>query len=122
MYGIPEERHPTTADVGKFIPNAELLEWHASLVKKNIFPKDDNPFGPYKTQHAEGIKMIAYFRGDVVPKKPQRCEIKGSKWRSSFTGKKPLYVVSNDDGKLTQIPWMLAHAEEEAYFKYLSKL
>ena len=42
-----EQGAPTPADIGKFIPESELLEWHESMKQRypQVFPADDKLYG-----------------------------------------------------------------------------
>jgi hypothetical protein len=116
MFGMREEEEPdpTAADIGKFIPNSELHEWHKSWIKRGVFPADDKLFGSHSGQLHEGTKLLCHFDGD--PNKPMRCEVKGSRWSIDCGQKGPVYVVLIG-GQFSQIALTSAHEEDETAWK-----
>lgn len=107
-----DQEDPSSRDVGKFLNEDELLEWHRSMQRKypHIFTADDQLFGPDGRQHAMGTKLMTYFDND--PAKPMRVEVRGSRWKIEFGDKSPVYVVSfQGDSELTQIELTSAHEE-----------
>lgn len=105
-----EDDDPTVANIGKFIPNAELEEWFRGMQSKypQIFLKDDKLFGEDDAQHGQGQKLMTYFDDD--PSKPMKCEVVGSRWFKEFGDTKPMYVIKMGN-ELTQIPFTSAHEE-----------
>jgi hypothetical protein len=107
-----ETPDPSPADVGKFIPVAELEAWHQQMQQKypDVFPPDDKLYGEYEGPHPMGTKLMAYFDDD--PKKPMRREVKGSRWVLEFGQKSPMYItMMQRDTEVSQIPWTSAHEE-----------
>jgi len=111
MWMNEEDEGPTAADVGRFIPNSELLKWHQEMQLQfpQIFTPDDKLFGIHDDQHAMGTKLLTYFDDD--PNKPMRCIVKGSRWNQEFDGyKEPVYVILIG-GELSQIALTSAHED-----------
>ena len=107
-----EQPDPTAADVGKFLPESELLEWHRQMQARypQVFTADDKLFGEDGKQHAEGTKLMTYFDDD--PNKPMRMEVMGSRWKIEFGDKSPVYIVRPKGSmELTQIELTSAHEE-----------
>ena len=107
---MDEDEGPSTADVGRFIPISELLEWHRKMQQRfpQIFTPDDKLFGNHDRQHTMGTKLLAHFDDD--PSKPMRCVVKGSRWNEEHGNKEPMYVILIN-GELSQIALTSAHED-----------
>lgn len=103
-----EQPDPTSADIGKFLPEADLLangEMQARYPQ--VFASDDKLFGG---QHPQGTKLMCYFDDD--PNKPIRLEVLGSRWMIEFGDKSPVYIVRyKGTNGLSQIHLTSAHDE-----------
>ena len=112
MFYGQEQADPTPADEGKFLGEAELLEWHRSMQRKypQVFTADDKLFGDTGKQHPIGTKLMTYFDND--PSKPMRIEVRGSRWKLEFGDRSPVYIVKfRGQDELTQIELTSAHEE-----------
>ncbi|KAL7527560.1 hypothetical protein ACHAXR_002012, partial [Thalassiosira sp. AJA248-18] len=130
--GINEEidENPCDRDVGVFIPDAALIDWHARMKVKmpRVFPEDDKVFGDDNGHHPYGTQLLAHFDDD--PNKPMNCTVLGSRWKpdgvSNFPGMEspfvdgmePMYVILMN-GELSQIGLMDAHMGEEGGWKVI---
>ncbi|EJK44964.1 hypothetical protein THAOC_36454 [Thalassiosira oceanica] len=58
-----EDPGPQRTDVGVFIEDADLVDWHAKMQVKmpRVFLPDEKVFGKETTQHRYGTKLLAYF-------------------------------------------------------------
>lgn len=113
MFGGEEQADPTEADIGVFLSETVLMEWHKEMQVKypTIFTKDEKLFGnDMEHQHTEGTKLMSYFDDD--PNKPMRIEVLGSRMKVEFGSKSPVYVVKfQGQAELTQIELTSAHEE-----------
>ena len=104
---------PTPADIGRFIPQAELQEWWTFMQRKypQIFPASDPC--PSK-QLTKGTKVRNYFDGDRS--KEMNAIILGSKMKKeSFSPEEyPMYVVRcpPSSHELSYIHLTEAHEED----------
>eukprot|EP00979_Chaetoceros_neogracilis_P006454 scaffold1311_cov195-Chaetoceros_neogracile.AAC.1 len=105
-----ESDEPTEADVGRFIPTSQLVQWHTTMKLKfpDIYTADDKLFGIQKKMHGLGTKLKTFFDDD--PDKPMNCEVVGSRWQVEFGDRQPMYVVLMGH-ELTQIAFSSAHEE-----------
>jgi len=113
IFSFQDDDEPTQADVGKFIPQAELEAWWKEMQKQypHVFRLDD----PCPSQqHPIGTKLKTYFDND--PNKPMRVEVLGSKLMPDMSGafgKYPKYIVKfKDSSELTLIHFTEAHEED----------
>ena len=109
MFDFEQDRDPTQADVGKFIPQGELQKWWKEMAKKYPDVWGDDPC---PQQHAAGTKLVSYFDND--PNKPQRVEVMGSKFEREFpSGRYAFYVVRfKDSNELSKVHLTAAHEED----------
>lgn len=116
MFGMMEQPEPTDSDVGVFISESSLEDWHLKMQAKmpDIFTADDKIFGKDAGQHPQGTKLMAFFDDD--PKKPMRCEVMGSRWKLESPymkladNREPHYIVLIN-GELSQIVLTSAHEQ-----------
>lgn len=107
---------PTQRDIGKFVSENLLLDWHRKMQIKmpKVFTPKDKMFGKHGRQHPYGTKLMTFFDDD--PNKPMRCEVKGSKWNTEMymglPDNREHYYVILINGELSQIPFTDAHEEE----------
>jgi len=109
---MQEQAEPTAADEGKFLSEAECLEWHRQMQKRypQVFTADDKLFGTDKGQHPLGTELQAYFDND--PNQPMRCEVRGSRWKIEYGEKSPVYIIRmKGANELAQIELTSAHEE-----------
>eukprot|EP00584_Thalassiosira_punctigera_P011522 CAMPEP_0172569612 /NCGR_PEP_ID=MMETSP1067-20121228/124226_1 /TAXON_ID=265564 ORGANISM="Thalassiosira punctigera, Strain Tpunct2005C2" /NCGR_SAMPLE_ID=MMETSP1067 /ASSEMBLY_ACC=CAM_ASM_000444 /LENGTH=267 /DNA_ID=CAMNT_0013361481 /DNA_START=41 /DNA_END=841 /DNA_ORIENTATION=+ len=118
------DANPSDRDVGVFLSEASLIDWHAKMKVKmpRVFPKDDKVFGNDTGQHPYGTKLLAYFDDD--DDKPMHCTVLGSRWKKDDFGgfpgmespyvdnREPVYVILITE-ELSQIGLMDAHMGEE---------
>jgi len=108
-----ESNEPTEANVGRFIPKIQLLQWHKQMQQRypQVYPPDDQLFGTVGANfHTFGTTLKTFFDND--PNKPMECEVVGSRWNIEFDSKEPMYVIlMKNDNELSQIALTSAHEE-----------
>lgn len=105
-----EDDEARPQDVGKFIPQSDLVGWWTEMQRK--YPQVFLPSDPCPDQqHAAGTKLMSYFDDD--PNKPIRIQVVGSKFRNEFgTGRYAFYVVKYPNGELAFVHLTAAHEED----------
>ena len=63
---MDNDEEATVADVGKFIPVAELATWFKVMQKAfpEVFKAEETLFGTCKDRHPMGQELMCYFDGD----------------------------------------------------------
>lgn len=108
-----DRNEPTEANIGRFIPKSQLLQWHKEMKQTypQVYPPDDHLFGTEGGhQHSMGTTLKTFFDDD--PNRPMKCEIVGSRWNVEFDMKEPMYVIfMENENELSQIALTSAHEE-----------
>ena len=102
-----DPQEPTQADVGKFLPTSELLQWHRGMQRKYqiyLLPTI-NSLEMMVTSMNLALNFLLFFDND--PNKLMRCEVVGSRYVEG----EPMYVVLIG-GELSQIALTSGHEEE----------
>ncbi|KAL9179341.1 hypothetical protein ACHAXT_008631 [Thalassiosira profunda] len=116
------DENPGDRDVGVFISEAALVEWHGKMQVKmpQVFPENDKVFGSHLGQHPYGTKLLNYFDDDKS--KSMNATVVGSRWKKDgfdlpgmtsywADGREPHYVILMHD-ELSEIGFFDAHPND----------
>jgi len=114
------EANPSERNVGIFIPEEDLLDWHRKMKESlpQVFRPKHRLFGKDGKQHPYGTLLLEHFDDD--PNQRAACKVVGSRWVNqdmeyrggSFyaDGREPYYVVLMG-GELTQMEIVDVHGK-----------